>query len=122
MQLSGIFAKDIQRPIEDVIKTNRIRCAKNGQDFPFGFKLDGRAHGPQQELAVHFISPEYLYSPEEIRIHGSGKDELRVILAPAPGSAGPTGRFAAVRRRHATTAEADHARQDRLGRWRLRGT
>ena len=24
----------------DVIKTNRIRYAKNGQDFPFGFKLD----------------------------------------------------------------------------------
>ena len=66
----------------DVIKTNRIRYAKNGQDFPFGFKLDDQAHGPQRELAVHFISPEYPYTPEEIRMHSAGKDELRVILEP----------------------------------------
>ncbi|MGW3959129.1 BREX system P-loop protein BrxC [Amycolatopsis sp. NPDC005003] len=66
----------------DVIKTNKIRYAKNGQDFPFGFKLDDQAHGPQRELAVHFISPEYAYSPEEIRMHSAGKDELRVILEP----------------------------------------
>jgi hypothetical protein len=66
----------------DVIKTNKIRYAKNGQDFPFGFKLDDQAHGPQRELAVHFISPEYPYSPEEIRMHSAGKDELRVILEP----------------------------------------
>lgn len=66
----------------DVIKTNKIRYAKNSQDFPFGFKLDDQAHGPQRELAVHFISPEYPYSPEEIRMHSAGKDELRVILEP----------------------------------------
>lgn len=66
----------------DVIKTNKIRYAKNGQDFPFGFKLDDQAHGPQRELAVHFVSPEYPYSPEEIRMHSAGKDELRVILEP----------------------------------------
>ena len=46
----------------DVIKTSKIRYAKNGQDFPFGFKLDDQAHGPQRELAIHFISPEYPYS------------------------------------------------------------
>ncbi|UQS27809.1 BREX system P-loop protein BrxC [Amycolatopsis thermalba] len=66
----------------DVIKTNKIRYAKNGQDFPFGFKLDDQAHGQQRELAVHFISPEYPYSPDEIRMHSAGKDELRVILEP----------------------------------------
>ncbi len=66
----------------DVIKTSKIRYATNGQDFPFGFKLDDQAHGPQRELAVHFISPEYPYSPEEIRMHSAGKDELRVILEP----------------------------------------
>lgn len=66
----------------DVIKNNKIRYAKNGQDFPFGFKLDDQAHGPQRELAVHFISPEYPYSAEEIRMHSAGKDELRVILDP----------------------------------------
>ncbi|AQP50316.1 ATP-binding protein [Tessaracoccus flavescens] len=66
----------------DVIKTSKIRYAKNGQDFPFGFKLDDQAHGSQKELSVHFISPEYPYSPEEIRMHSAGKDELRVILEP----------------------------------------
>ena len=66
----------------DVIKTSRIRYARNGQDFPFGFKLDDQAHGPQRELAVHFISPEYPYTPDEIRMHSAGKDELRVILDP----------------------------------------
>ena len=66
----------------DVIKTSKIRYAKNGQDFPFGFKLDDQAHGQQKELAVHFISPEYPYSPDEIRMHSAGKDELRVILEP----------------------------------------
>ena len=66
----------------DVIKTGKIRYTKNGQDFPFGFKLDDQAHGSQKELSVHFISPEYPYSPEEIRMHSAGKDELRVVLEP----------------------------------------
>ncbi|MEN8706521.1 MAG: BREX system P-loop protein BrxC [Nocardioides marinisabuli] len=66
----------------DVIKTNRIRYTKNGQDFPFGFKLDDQVHGPQKELSVHFITPEYPYEPEQIRMHSAGKDELRVILDP----------------------------------------
>ncbi|MGW6729526.1 BREX system P-loop protein BrxC [Nocardia sp. NPDC055029] len=66
----------------DVIKANKVRYTKNGQDFPFGFKLDDQAHGQQRELAVHFISPEYPYSPEEIRMHSAGKDELRVIVEP----------------------------------------
>ncbi|MET4077028.1 BREX system P-loop protein BrxC [Janibacter sp. UYMM211] len=66
----------------DVIKTNRIRYAKNGQDFPFGFKLDDQVHGPQKELSVHFITPEYPYEPEQIRMHSAGKDELRVLLDP----------------------------------------
>ena len=47
----------------DVIKTSKIRYAKNGQDFPFGFKLDDQVYGQQRELSVHFISPEYPYSP-----------------------------------------------------------
>ncbi|MBE4717286.1 BREX system P-loop protein BrxC [Pseudarthrobacter sp. AB1] len=65
----------------DVIKT-KIRYAKNGQDFPFGFKLDDQVHGPQKELSVHFITPEYPYTPDETRMHSAGKDELRVILEP----------------------------------------
>lgn len=66
----------------DVIKTNKLRYAKNGQDFPFGFKLDDQVHGPQRELSIHFITPEYPYTPDETRMHSAGKDELRVILEP----------------------------------------
>jgi hypothetical protein len=66
----------------DVIKTSKIRYAKNGQDFPFGFKLDDQVHGQQKELSVHFITPEYPFSAEETRMHSAGKDELRVILEP----------------------------------------
>ena len=66
----------------DVIKTSKIRFAKTGQDFPFGFKLDDQVHGQQKELSVHFITPEYPFTPEETRMHSAGKDELRVILKP----------------------------------------
>ncbi|TXI54389.1 BREX system P-loop protein BrxC [Mycolicibacterium mageritense] len=66
----------------DVIKTNKFRYAKNGQDFPFGFKLDDQVHGHQRELSIHFITPEYPYTPDEIRMHSAGKDELRAILEP----------------------------------------
>lgn len=66
----------------DVIKTNKIRYAKNGQDFGFGFKLDDQVHGSQKELSVHFITPEYPFEPEQIRMHSAGKDELRVVLEP----------------------------------------
>ena len=66
----------------DVIKTSKLRYAKNGQNFGFGYKLDDLAFGPQRELSLHFITPEYPYEPEEIRMHSAGKDELRVVLAP----------------------------------------
>jgi hypothetical protein len=66
----------------DVVKTNKIRYAKNGQDFAFGFKLDDQVHGPQKELSVHFITPDYPYTPAETRMHSAGKDEVRVILEP----------------------------------------
>ncbi|MGO1311409.1 MAG: BREX system P-loop protein BrxC [Brevibacterium aurantiacum] len=67
----------------DVVKTSKLRYAKNGQDFGFGYKLDDQAFGQQRdELSLHFITPEYPYGPEEVRMHSAGKDELRVILAP----------------------------------------
>lgn len=66
----------------DVMRTTKLQYAKNGQDFPFGFKLDDQVHGPQRELSIHFITPEYPYSPEETRMHSAGKDELRIILEP----------------------------------------
>ena len=66
----------------DVVKTSKLRYSRNGQDFPFGYKLDDQAFGQQRELTLHFITPEYPYEPGEVRMHSAGKDELRVILAP----------------------------------------
>jgi len=66
----------------DVIKTNKLRYTKNAQDFAFGYKLDDQVHGPQRELSVHFITPEYPFTPDETRMHSAGKDEVRVILEP----------------------------------------
>ncbi len=66
----------------DVVHTSKIRYVQNGQDFPFGFKLDDQVHGQQKELSIHFITPEYQFTPEEMRMHSAGKDELRVILEP----------------------------------------
>lgn len=64
----------------DILKTSKIRYAKTGQDFPFGYKLDDIPHSKQQELTVHFITPETSYTDEEIKMQGAGKDELRVVL------------------------------------------
>ncbi|WOC59196.1 BREX system P-loop protein BrxC [Paenarthrobacter sp. AT5] len=66
----------------DVVRTSKLRYAKNGQDFAFGYKLDDQVYGPQRELTMHFITPEYPFGPEETRMHSAGKDELRVILEP----------------------------------------
>lgn len=66
----------------EIVKTTKFRYAKNGQDFQFGYKLDDQAFGQQRELSLHFITPEYSYTPEDIRMHSAGRDELRVILAP----------------------------------------
>lgn len=66
----------------DVIKTSKLKYAKNGQDFAFGYKLDDQVFGQQRELSLHFVTPEYPYSPEETRMHSAGKDELLVIMQP----------------------------------------
>ncbi|EFL00944.1 ATPase [Micromonospora sp. M42] len=78
-EVSGRLSKILSG---EVIRTSKLRYAKNGQDFAFGYKLDDQVYGQQRELTVHFITPEYPYGPEEIRMHSAGKDELRVILEP----------------------------------------
>ena len=66
----------------DVLKTNKIPYEKTGQAFPFSVKLDDQVHGQQKELSVHFITPDYAFSPEDTKAHSAGKDELLVILDP----------------------------------------
>jgi hypothetical protein len=79
---SEVSARMFKMLSGDVVKTNKLRYGKNGQDFPFGFKLDDQVHGPQRELSIHFITPEYPFTPDETRMHSAGKDELRVVLEP----------------------------------------
>jgi hypothetical protein len=64
----------------DILKANKLKYAKNGQDFPFGYKLDDIVQGNQRELTVHFITPETNYSDSEIAAQSMGRDELRVFL------------------------------------------
>ena len=66
---------------EEVIKTPKIRYAKNGQDFPFGFKFDDQAHGIQRDLTLHVFSPAFDNSLSDIRMQSAGRDELRVVMA-----------------------------------------
>jgi len=63
-----------------VIKTTKVVYGKNGQNFPFGFKLDGQAMSKQYELSLHFTSPETEFSLDQIKAHSAGLDELRVVL------------------------------------------
>lgn len=63
-----------------VIKLPKVTYSKNGQNFPFGFKLDGQAMSKQHELALHFTSPETGFSLDQIKAHSAGLDELRVAL------------------------------------------
>lgn len=66
---------------ESVVKMTKT-AYKNGQNFPFGHKLDGTSYGKQQELSLHFTSPETEFSLEQIKSHSAGLDELRVVLPP----------------------------------------
>ena len=64
---------------ESVIKMTKTTY-KNGQNFPFGYKLDGTPYGKQHELSLHITSPETEFGLEQIKAHSAGLDELRVVL------------------------------------------
>lgn len=64
---------------ETVVKMTKTTY-KNGQNFPFGLKLDGTPYGKQHELSLHITSPETEFSLEQIKAHSAGLDELRVVL------------------------------------------
>lgn len=64
----------------DILMGNKLKYVKNGQYFPFGYKLDDIPHGNQSELTIHFITPETSYRDTEIAAQSMGRDELRVFL------------------------------------------
>ncbi|MBD0020768.1 BREX system P-loop protein BrxC [Gordonia pseudamarae] len=76
---SDVSAKLNKLLAESVVKTTKA-TAKSGQNFPFGYKLDGVPYGKQYELALHVISPESDFSLDTIRMQSTGYDELRVVL------------------------------------------
>ncbi|ALO68189.1 ATP-binding protein [Arthrobacter alpinus] len=75
-EISGKLFKLIS---ESVVKTNKT-AYKTGQNFTFGYKLDGTSYGKQHELSLHVTSPETEFSLEQIKAHSAGLDELRVVL------------------------------------------
>jgi hypothetical protein len=77
---SEVSSKLFKYLSSDILKTNKMKYAKNGQDFAFGYKLDDIVQGNQRELTVHFITPETSYTDDEIKMQSAGKDELRVFL------------------------------------------
>ena len=77
---SEVSSKLFKYLSSDILKTNKLKYAKNGQDFPFGYKLDDIVQGNQRELTIHFITPETNYTDTEIAAQSMGKDELRVFL------------------------------------------
>ncbi|GAA1456576.1 BREX system P-loop protein BrxC [Williamsia maris] len=77
---SEVSSKLFKYLSSDILKTNKLKYARNGQDFPFGYKLDDIVQGNQRELTIHFITPETNYTDTEIVTQGMGKDELRVFL------------------------------------------
>ncbi len=77
---SEVSSKLFRYLSSDVLKTNKLKYAKNGQDFPFGYKLDDIVQGNQRELTIHFITAETSYSDSEIAAQSMGRDELRVFL------------------------------------------
>ena len=64
---------------ESVVKMTKTTY-KNGQNFPFGYKLDGTSYGKQHELSLHVTSPETEFNLEQIKAHSAGLDELRIVL------------------------------------------
>ncbi|WP_029253807.1 BREX system P-loop protein BrxC [Paraoerskovia marina] len=64
----------------DILKTNKLKYVKNGQDFAFGYKLDDTVQGNQRDLTIHFITSETSYTDAEIKAQSMGRDELRVFL------------------------------------------
>lgn len=77
---SEVSSKMSKYLAQDIIKATKLKYAKNGQDFQFGYKLDDIVQGNQRELTIHFITPETSYTDEEIKAQSMGKDELRVFL------------------------------------------
>src|SRR5690625_1558994 len=77
---SEVSSKLFRYLSSDILKTNKLEYAKNGQDFSFGYKLDDIVQGNQRELTIHFITPETSYSDSEITAQSMGRDELRVFL------------------------------------------
>lgn len=66
----------------EIIDKKKIRYAKNGQDFSFGWRLDDQAMTKQHALTLHFITPANGYSLQEITAQSFNRDELRVVLQP----------------------------------------
>ena len=67
---------------DKIIKSKKLRYAPNKQDFAYTRKLDDRAFGREQDLAVHVISPFHDQSENhaQLKVMYATKAELLVVL------------------------------------------
>jgi hypothetical protein len=82
---SGEVTDDLDKILfDEIIQDRKIRYDVTGQDFTFTRKLDDRARGREQELAIHFVSPfnEYIEDVRTLQAHSLGKAELMIVLPP----------------------------------------
>lgn len=76
-------AEELSKIVFDkVVKSKKLRYHANKQDFSFTRKLDDRAFGREQDLAVHVISPFHDQSEnhDQLKVMYSTKAELLVVL------------------------------------------
>lgn len=80
---SRISSRLVSTLTNDVLKTKKLKYELNGQDFNFGYILDDIVQGRQEDLYIHFITPESGHSLDVIRSQSLGSNQLRVVLSPA---------------------------------------
>jgi len=82
---TSVIVEELGKLIFDnVIKDRKIRFDENGQDYPFGRKLDDHVLGREYELAIHVITPFHDQFDNEIilRAQAMGRNELLVLMPP----------------------------------------
>lgn len=76
------IVKELETLLFDgVIKQRKIRY-HNGQDYAFTRKMDDRASGRDEELAIHVVTPlsDNADNLQVQRMQSMGRDELRIVL------------------------------------------
>lgn len=81
---TDIDSSEVSKKLNELLASSVVKMIKmtykNGQNFPFGYRLDDVAYGKQYELSLHVTSPETGLPLDAIKGHSAQRDELRVVL------------------------------------------